>query len=128
MIKYNICKTNCLLINNFVKIFYLIKISITLFALLFLSGCTTAGSSATGIIGVATSFIMTDKLPTDNMAEIATGLDCSYVRHLDDKGPVCRSHDYGKVIEKPIYCYRTLGKVDCYDYPDPFAVGAYHVE
>ena len=105
-----------------------VKILAILLSIFLLSGCGVVGSSATGIIGIATSFIMSDKLPTDNIAEIATGLDCSYVRHLDDKGPVCRSQDYGVVIEKPIYCYKTLGKVDCYDYPDPFNIGVNHVE
>ncbi len=122
MSQHNILNKKNSLMNIHVKI---LAILLLLFSL---SGCGIAGGGVAGIIGIATSFIMSDKLPTDNIAEIATGLDCSYVKHLDDEGPVCRSQDYGVVIEKPIYCYKTLGKVDCYDYPDPFNIGANHVE
>ena len=109
-------------------IFTKAKVAATILALTLLSGCGSMDPGFATATGITTAFIMTDKLPTDMIAEAATGLDCSYVRHLDDKGPVCRSQDYGQVIEKPIYCYKSLGRVDCYDYPDPYGVGAQHVE
>ena len=105
-----------------------VKIAAAFVAFSALAACSSPGPGATTAAGVVTAFIMTDKLPTDMIAEAMTGLNCSYVDHLDDGGPICRSHDYGQVIEKPIYCYKTLGKVDCYDYPDPYATGAHYVQ
>lgn len=105
-----------------------VKFTAIFMLLLSIAGCSSVDPGFATAAGITTAFIMTDKLPTDMIAEAATGLDCSYVKHLDDGGPVCRSQDYGQVIEKPIYCYKSLGKVDCYDYPDPYGVGANHVE
>jgi len=51
-----------------------------------------------------------------------TGLDCSYIRHLDDKGPLCRK-ETRDVIERPLYCYRTLAAIECYEKRDPYGIG-----
>lgn len=61
--------------------------------------------------------IAEDKLPTDYVAEWATGMDCNYIRKLDDKGPYCRAPNE-ELIERPRYCYRELGKVTCYANPN----------
>ena len=114
--------------NNFIKKRFRVKLATSLLLLASISGCSSLDPGFATGAGVATSFIMTDKLPTDSIAEAFTGLNCSYVKHLDDKGPICRSQDYGQVIEKPIYCYKSIGKVDCYDYPDPYGVGAQYIQ
>ncbi|WP_147300906.1 hypothetical protein [Aestuariispira insulae] len=82
-----------------------------------------------GLAATATTgFIMEDKLPTDYVAEAITGKDCSYIRRLDDGGPLCRSQDYGQVIEQPIYCYKSLGNVSCYRKPNPYGDGVLPVQ
>lgn len=91
-----------------------------------LGGCVTGPVVAAA--GMTTAFVHEDKLPTDYIAEAVTNEDCSYVRRLEDGGPLCRSHDYGQVIEKPIYCYRSLGNVTCYDRPNPYGDGALPVQ
>lgn len=91
-----------------------------------LSGCLEAPFAAAA--GATVAFVHEDKLPTDYIAEAVTGEDCSYVRRLEDGGPLCRSHDYGQVIDKPIYCYRSLGNVTCYDRPNPYGDGAQPVQ
>ena len=67
------------------------------------------------------SFIQTDKLPTDYVAEWASGKECRSLVAMKDGGPMCRkSFDAPRIYEKPIYCYRTLGRITCYDEPDPY--------
>ena len=88
----------------------------------FLAGCGVSETFAVGTMAT-TSIVLEDKLPTDYLAEAITGKDCNYIRKLDDGGPLCRSQDYGQVIEKPLYCYRSLGKVSCYRTPNPYGDG-----
>jgi len=63
--------------------------------------------------------INTDKTPGDHLASYMTGLDCDTIRASQDNGPHCRPH-HQEVIEPPVYCYRTLGNVDCFRSPDPY--------
>ena len=92
-----------------------------LIILLFMtSGCITSLTAATGAAVIQTaSFIHTDKLPSDHIAEAATGMDCSYVRQLDDGGDLCRPLRQ-EVVEADVFCYRELGGVVCYDSPNPY--------
>jgi len=91
-------------------------------AALLTAGCGNPASFY--VLSAATSsFINSDKLPTDHLAEAITGLDCSTVRMINDNGPLCRREN-PIVIEPPLYCYRTLGSIDCYREPDPFNAGA----
>ncbi|WP_420549985.1 hypothetical protein [Curvivirga sp.] len=87
-----------------------------------LSACTGV-EPAMVFLATTSGVVMDDKLPTDYIAEAYTGEDCSYIRQLDDGGPLCRSADYGKVVEQPLYCYNTLGTVNCYTRPDPYGNG-----
>ena len=67
------------------------------------------------------NFIQTDKLPTDYVAEWASGKECRTLAAMKDGGPLCRkSFEPPRVYQKPIYCYRTLGRITCYDEPDPY--------
>ena len=86
------------------------------------AACTPADPAIVSA-AATTGVVMEDKLPTDYIAEMYTGQDCSQIRKIDDGGPLCRSADYGKVVEQPIYCYSTLGNVNCYTRPDPYGTG-----
>ncbi len=90
-------------------------------AALLLAGCFGVGAPAAIAGGAASTVIAEDKLPTDFLAEAVTGQDCNYIRHLDDKGPYCRPRER-RVIERPLYCYRTLGGIDCYEERNPYGV------
>lgn len=92
-------------------------------ALPLLGGCTGAEPGLVLLGGAAATVIAQDKLPTDYIADAATGLDCNAVRQSRDGGPWCRSQQYGTVIEAPIYCYRTLADITCYERPDPYRDG-----
>lgn len=98
-----------------------------LISAIILSGCEVVSPAAT-FVGATTGIVLDDKLPTDFIAEAFTGKDCSYIRQLDDGGPLCRSADYGKVIEKPVYCYASLGGTTCYNQPDPYGDGKPHIQ
>ncbi len=88
-----------------------------------LAGCLGGVGVIQGISAItATSFVYTDKLPTDHLAEIATGQDCSLTRSTEDKGPICRSLTK-ETIKEPLYCYKELGGVTCYRHDDPYYRG-----
>ncbi|MEX2617564.1 MAG: hypothetical protein WD767_15860 [Alphaproteobacteria bacterium] len=74
------------------------------------------------------SFVHTDKLPTDYVAEYASGKQCNLLKSLEDGGPLCRDSFERNIIEKPIYCYRTIGEPTCYATPDPYGVGARQIQ
>jgi hypothetical protein len=79
------------------------------------------GSPSTVYVGSAmlANFVYTDKLPTDYLAEFASGQECSFLKSQKDGGPLCRDTFEPVVYEPPLYCYRTLGEVACYDKRDP---------
>ena len=85
-----------------------------------LSGCvigtTTAGIVGASMVGTQASLSFTQKLPTDHIADSVTGLDCDYMRSLKDGGFLCRPKNT-QIVEAPVYCYKTLGRVDCYHAP-----------
>jgi hypothetical protein len=66
------------------------------------------------------NFIQSDRLPQDYLAELVTGKECNTLAAIKDKGPLCRESFNPPIYEKPIYCYRTLGQVKCYEEPDPY--------
>lgn len=80
------------------------------------------GSPATFYVGsaVLANFVYTDKLPTDYLAELASGQECSFLKSQKDGGPLCRDSFETIVYEAPLYCYRTLGEIACYDKRDPY--------
>lgn len=87
------------------------------------AGLTAAcGSATTFYVGsaVLANFVYTDKLPTDYLAEMASGEECSFLKAQKDGGPFCRESFERVVYEKPIYCYRTLAQIACYDKRDPY--------
>ena len=75
-----------------------------------LSGCGTFLT----VEGVST--IMSDKTATDHLISWASNKDCSYIR--TERGLTYCVED--EVLIKPnVYCYKTIGKVTCYNQPDP---------
>jgi hypothetical protein len=78
------------------------------------------GSTSTVTVGAAmlANFIYTDKLPTDYLAEFASGQECNFLKAQKDGGPLCRDSFERVVYEPPLYCYRTLGEITCYDKRD----------
>ncbi|NQY82834.1 MAG: hypothetical protein HRT36_07500 [Alphaproteobacteria bacterium] len=97
-----------------------VQVLLPLAAAAVLSGCifgVSAGSVVSAsLIGTQTSLSFTKKLPTDHIAELITDLDCDYMRSLEDGGYLCRPKN-SQIVEAPVYCYRTLGRVDCYRQP-----------
>ena len=84
-----------------------------------LQGCIMGSSYFVGSALVATtSFVHTDTLPTDSIAESVTGFDCSYVRYLKDGGDFCRNPNKEN-IKEPIFCYKHLSGVQCYKEKQP---------
>ncbi|RVU38784.1 hypothetical protein EOI86_05815 [Hwanghaeella grinnelliae] len=95
-------------------------------AILALAGCGGAEPGFLALTAATSTVINSDKLPTDFIADAVTGLDCNSIRQSMDKGPLCRAPEQ-RVIERPVYCYRTLGTINCYDQPDPYRDGAEQV-
>jgi hypothetical protein len=90
-----------------------------LIAALLVAACGTETSVYLLGAGMA-NFIQTDRLPHDYLAELVTGKECNTLAAMRDKGPLCRDSFNPQVYEKPIYCYRTLGQITCYEEPDPY--------
>lgn len=85
-----------------------------------LSGCGSELATPAGLFIASTTIIINeDKTPTDLVAGAVTGLDCDTIRKSRDKGPLCRA-PREEIIEAPVFCYRTLGKIDCFREPDPY--------
>ena len=74
------------------------------------------------------NFIQSDRLPQDYLAELVTGKECNTLKAMRDKGPLCRDSFDQRIYEKPIYCYRTIGKVACYAQPDPYGPNTTRVQ
>lgn len=93
-----------------------------------LSSCTGVETGA-ALVATSIAIIITEgKLPTDLVADEITGEDCNAIRRFKDKGDLCRPRIKPEFIDKPVYCYRTLGAVECYDRRDPYKVGAQMIE
>lgn len=85
-----------------------------------LAACDGGIGVNTALAIAGTSFVINeDKLPTDVIAEAVTGLDCNSIRKQQDKGPLCRPPRQ-EIIEAPVYCYKTLAKIDCFERPNPY--------
>lgn len=85
----------------------------------------SCGTESVYVLGAGlANFVYTDKLPTDYIAEQASGKECNLLKAIEDGGPMCRDSFDRQIIEKPIYCYRTLGQPTCYATPDPYGTGA----
>jgi hypothetical protein len=93
--------------------------------LLLLASCGTQSAYLLGA-GLA-NFVYSDQVPSDYVAEFASGKQCSLLKAIQDGGPLCRE-TATDIVEKPIYCYRTLGQPTCYSTPDPYGTGARKIQ
>ena len=81
------------------------------------SGCS--GSSLAIMGADAVSQVASGRSITGNVIHAFTGKDCVPMNVLTGK-PMCPEENAEKAKdETPIYCYRTLGQVDCHAEPDP---------
>ncbi len=97
---------------------------VVLAAITLMAACGTESVAIVGA-GVA-SFIHTDRFPTDYIGELATGKQCDTLAALKTGAPFCR--DPVQVYQRPLYCYRSLGAIECYTTPDPYGTGARQVK
>lgn len=86
---------------------------------LFLSGCSGPGAALFGADAVTQ--LASGRTIQGNLIYAVTGRDCVPLNLLSGR-PVCKDEDEqeASVAEaSPVYCYRTLGQVDCHTEPDP---------
>jgi hypothetical protein len=84
-----------------------------------LSGCTTSGLAMVGADAVTQA--ASGRSITGNIIYAMTGKDCMPFNALTGKS-ICREEEDTAAAAKeqaPVYCYRTLGQVDCHAEPDP---------
>lgn len=104
------------------------KILVPVAAMAFLVA-SCGGTESVFALGVGlANFVHTDKLPTDYVAEYASGKECNLLKSIEDGGPMCRDSFERNIIERPIYCYRTIGQPTCYATPDPYGTGAQQIQ
>ncbi len=87
-----------------------------------LGGCTEVPVPAGMAAGLGVlAFQSTKKLPPiDHLATAIVGRDCSVI-HFEQTGDYCPK--ISEVDRSNVYCYRTLGGVDCHELPDPYRNG-----
>lgn len=92
-----------------------------LVAVLALTGCAGAPFLLAGV-GAAdfASTTSTKKTLVDHAVSSATGENCSLVA-FSETGTYCQEKI--TVDRSNLYCYRTLGGVDCHNLPDPYRNG-----
>jgi len=89
--------------------------------LLLLAGCAPPLGSAT-LPGVAqfdmATVIASDKTMLDHLVSATSGKNCSSVRI--EKGLHYCEEDESQGVKQNLYCYSSIGRVTCYDRPDPY--------
>jgi hypothetical protein len=94
-----------------------IRLAAVLFVGLVASGCS--GSSLAIMGADAVSQVTSGRSITGNVIHAFTGKDCVPMNVLTGK-PMCPEETTTAAKdETPVYCYRTLGQVDCHAEPDP---------
>lgn len=92
-----------------------ILVAVVVAAIAVLNSCAVIPGAAQ----VEGAFLVgTEKTLTDHVISLSSGKDCSSVRR--EKGLTYCVEDEGDVMPKNMYCYKTLGRVTCYDRPDPY--------
>jgi len=82
------------------------------------AGCSGSGLAVMG--ADAMSQAASGRSISGNVIHAFTGKDCVPMNLLSGK-PMCPEEETAaaKKEETPVYCYRTLGQVDCHVEPDP---------
>ena len=86
------------------------RLGVAILGLLLLSGCGFLVADGVSVIG-------TDKTIEDHFVSLTSGKNCSTVR-TEQGLAYCEEDEVN--LQPNVYCYRTLGKVTCYDKPDPY--------
>jgi len=91
-----------------------------------LGGCGPLAMSGVPFLGQADALTVvgTDKTIVDHLVSFKSGKNCSTVRR--ELGLHYCEEDEPDVNPR-VYCYNTLGRVTCYDRPDPHANGVQKV-
>jgi hypothetical protein len=93
------------------------------------SGCSGSGLAMMGADAVTQ--IASGRSIAGNVIHAFTGKDCVPMNALAGK-PICPDENAAAAKEEaPVYCYRTLGQVDCHAEPDPMmspTTRLYHAE
>lgn len=87
------------------------RILMAMASLLLLGACAVYG------LAEGVSVINTEKSIGDHAVSLYSGKDCSTIR-LERGESYCAEDEI--VPKLMVYCYRTLGRVTCYDRPDPY--------
>ncbi len=107
----------------------MIRIVILSLSALMVAACAQSGgsvpvllASTPGVVaGAMLTLPQTKKLPTDHLVSWATGRDCSVI-HYEQDGQYCM--DTPKEVDRQrLYCFKTLGAVECHQRPDPYYNG-----
>jgi len=89
--------------------------------MLVLAGCAPPLGSA-ALPGLAqfdvATVIASDKTMFDHLVSASSGKNCSSVRI--EKGLHYCEEDEPQAVKRNLYCYPSLGRVTCYDRPDPY--------
>lgn len=98
----------------------LAAIIVLLSAGLGMSACSGAGAALYGADAV--SQLASGRTIQGNLLYAVTGKDCAPINLLAGR-PICTDEDEEQETSvaqaAPVYCYRTLGQVDCHTEPDP---------
>lgn len=82
-----------------------------------LAGCAGPEVAVVSAAAGLATFTSTKKTMTDHVVSAATGRDCSLISWTET-GVYCPEQ---VVVDRSnLYCYRTLGGVDCHNLPDPY--------
>jgi hypothetical protein len=81
---------------------------------------TFSAGALGGCIVVPTILVTSAIELVDKTASLRLDMDCA-ATHIFIGDPYCRSNTVPNGIP-PVYCYRTLGGVDCYGESDPYGV------
>ncbi len=91
------------------------------------AGCSPADTAL--VMGGASlvTFIQTDRTISDHVIGAMTEKDCSTLRMITEGTSMCRDPAAAQAERAPqtaamtSHCYRELGRVSCYDRPNPYS-------
>jgi hypothetical protein len=94
------------------------------FVLLFIGGCSMVAESPLNMKGMMAvdgmTVVSTGKTISDHFISYTSGKNCSTVRRQIGQN-FCEEDDLSEPEE--IYCYNSLGDVNCFGTPQPFGQG-----
>ncbi len=100
------------------------RVGVILIFTLIISACSAVSTAPTmmpQMLGVdGATVITTGKTISDHIVSYATGKNCSTVRRQTGQN-FCEEDDLSTPEE--IYCYNSLGKVNCFASPQPYGQG-----